>query len=94
MLMMMSVKDYAKKMGCAESTIRKMCAPGGLLYGVSDKIGVGYKIDVEAADAIFRARMERKQPSADTIRKRKEAAFLAMVSKKQLELRREMEKKC
>lgn len=87
MLVMMSVKDYAKKMGAAESTIRKMCSPGGLLYAVSDKIGVGYKIDVEAADAIFRERMERKQPAEVRVQRRKNKSFLAEIEARKQALR-------
>lgn len=87
MLIMMSVKDYAKKMGTAESTIRKMCNPGGLLFTVSDKIGVGYKIDVEAADEIFRQRMEKKQPAAVRVQRKKSNSFLAEIAARQATLK-------
>ena len=89
MLVMMSVKAYAKKMDTAESTIRKMCSPGGLLYAVSEKIGVGYKIDVEAADTIFRERMEKKQPAAARTMKRQKS-FLAEIEARKQALRKEM----
>ncbi len=87
MLRLMSVKAYAEKMDCAESTIRKMCSKGGLLYAVSVKIGVGYKIDAEAADAIFRQQMEAKQQPAVRVRRKQKTAFLDMIAEKQRELK-------
>lgn len=90
MLKLMSVKDYAKKMACAESTIRKMCAPGGILFAVSDKIGVGYKIDAEAADEIFRERMAKKLPALQRPKRKPCSDFLAEIAARQRELKEVM----
>ena len=54
---------------------------------MSVKIGVGYKIDAEAADAIFRQQMEAKQQPAVRVRRKQKTAFLDMIAEKQRELK-------
>ena len=54
---------------------------------MSVKIGVGYKIDAEAADAIFREQMEAKQQPAMRVRRKQKTAFLDMIAEKQRELK-------
>lgn len=59
---MMTVKEYAAKIGAPVSTIRQMCADAVL---PSVKVGVGYRIFEDKADVFFEkcweARREKKE---------------------------------
>lgn len=83
MLTMLSVKDYAAKMSCAESTIRRMCQQGIL---PSIKIGTGWKIDVERADEYFRLKMQPK-PVCKKKSGYNAGDFLAIIAARQRELK-------
>lgn len=55
---MMTVKEYAAKIGVPVSTIRQMCADAVL---PSVKVGVGYRIFEDKADAYFEQQWEERR---------------------------------
>ncbi len=64
---MMTVKEYAAKVGVPVSTIRQMCADAIL---PSVKVGVGYRIFEEKADAFFERCWEERKARKERSEKR------------------------
>lgn len=86
-MQLMTVKAYAAKMASSESTIRRLCKQHIL---PSVKIGVGWKIDVEAADEYFRRQISRRPAPARKVKKSTGESFLKMVDRMKKEALREM----
>lgn len=84
-MQLMTVKAYAAKMASSESTIRRLCKQHIL---PSVKIGVGWKIDVEAADEYFRMQISSRPAPARQIKKSTGESFLEMVDKARKDLLR------
>lgn len=66
---MVTVKQYAEKLGVAVSTIRQMCANAVL---PSVKIGNSYRIFEEEADAYFRQQWLDKKAERERREQRRE----------------------
>lgn len=67
---MVTVKQYADKMGIAVSTIRQMCANATL---PSVKVGKSYRIFENEADAYFRQQWLDRKTAADEQKRRRTA---------------------
>lgn len=85
-MQLMTVKAYAAKMASSESTIRRLCKQRIL---PSVKIGVGWKIDVDAADEYFRRQISFRPAPVRQIKKSTGESFLEMVDKARKDLLRE-----
>ena len=56
---LLKVKEFAAKYNLCASTVRNMCLNGDL---PAAKIGVGWRIDVEKAEAILSSLIDNKGP--------------------------------